>query len=204
MNSSKGPISPPAAPILTCSICLCDIDDFDDGMTTTVLGCSSKCAFHTDCLEGWRKRSKQTCPNCRSVMTHQFLVGRTGYTPLVSKRGSMRAPPFSPSNSRPLPSSIPTLIATTTNLVLPTGQSDSPRSRLLYRQNTSCSTVLEAPAQASSAAPSHPQDRPALTWSDLQISPAYVPYFESDVAAEPGTPNAPSPAPITRSNAGSS
>ncbi|GMH55280.1 hypothetical protein TrRE_jg11904 [Triparma retinervis] len=75
-------ISPPPEN-LQCSICLCEIEEMDEGMTATKMRCCGG-GFHTDCLEQWRKRSKKTCPNCRSTMSHNFLEGRTGYTPLIT------------------------------------------------------------------------------------------------------------------------
>ena len=48
----------PSPESIQCSICLCEIEELDEGMTATKMSCCNGC-FHTDCLEQWRKRSKK-------------------------------------------------------------------------------------------------------------------------------------------------
>ena len=126
--------------------------------------------------------SSQTCPNCRSTMSHSFLEGRTGYTPLVRKSGMLRAPPFSPTHS--LPSQIPSLVVTSPNLIIPSRSTNNARTTEVN------GTQANDPNSNSTPPSSRHQARPSLTWADLQIS-TFIPYFDNDVASSPN-PTTPS------------
>lgn len=64
--------------IMDCAICLCRFSDSDE---VTVLACSDKHYFHSDCAKGWvdsekAKNKSPECPLCRNKIDEALLKKR--------------------------------------------------------------------------------------------------------------------------------
>ncbi|GMH92172.1 hypothetical protein TrST_g6605 [Triparma strigata] len=158
--SNKSPKTP-LTPKPECSICQGVVESMDL-FSAVKLSCSH--VFHSDCLSEWRRRAKVSCPNCRGEMQHEFLEGRTGVTPLFSKK-------------------VPAVSADTPNppsLPQPPSRQRVPRQEGIYYTTpstpntyfnasaaTSTSTSTPAPTPVRPSRRTH--SAPQLTFQDLEI-----------------------------------